>query len=68
MEKMSFPDRQETLYARVMNLALTPGQLNVTAQAVSKLLLTSDKVIANITVFTDKPVKHRKLHRHILYS
>lgn len=61
-EKMSFPDSQDFLFTSVNNLTLTLGSINVSTQAVNDLLLVSDKVRSDITVFPEKPVKHGKLH------
>lgn len=60
-EKMSFPDSQDFLFTSVNNLTLTLGSINVSTQAINDLLLVSDKVRSDITVFTEKPVKHGKL-------
>lgn len=60
-EKMSFPDSQDFLFTSVNNLTLTLGSINVSTQAINEILLVSDKVRSDITVFTEKPVKHGKL-------
>lgn len=60
-EKISFPDSQDFLFTSVNNLTLTLGSINVSTQAINDLLLVSDKVRSDITVFTEKPVKHGKL-------
>lgn len=60
-EKMSFPDSQDFLFTSVNNLTLTLGSINVSTQAINDLLLVSDKVRSDITVFNEKPVKHGKL-------
>lgn len=61
-EKMSSPDSEDFLFTSVNNLTLTLGSINVSTQAVNDLLLVSDKVRSDITVFPEKPVKHGKLH------
>ncbi|XP_062579853.1 uncharacterized protein LOC134241846 [Saccostrea cucullata] len=68
VEKMPFPEGQNIMFTSVNNLALTSSQINVTTQAFSELLLISDKVKSDITVFTDKPVKHATNQMTITWS
>nr|XP_034301655.1 uncharacterized protein LOC105322112 [Crassostrea gigas] len=67
-EKMSFPDSQDFLFTSVNNLTLTLGSINVSTQAINDLLLVSDKVRSDITVFTEKPVKHATQKMTITWS
>lgn len=43
--------------ANIMNLKMPSGLKNITFQAINKLLLSSNKVLYNITVVNDKPGK-----------
>ena len=55
--KMSFPPGQVIQSASLMNMNLPEGLKNITLQAISKLLLTSEEVPYNMTAIHNKPVK-----------
>lgn len=56
-EKMSFPVGQDIQSVDIVNMNMPVGLKNITIQAISKLLLISDKIIYNITVVDSKPLK-----------
>lgn len=56
-EKMSFPVGQDIQSVDIVNMNMPVGLKNITIQAISKLLLTSDKVIYNLTAVHSKPTK-----------
>ena len=54
---MSFPMGQLIQAANLMNINLQEGLQNVTLQAISETLLTSRKVLYNLTAVHTKPMK-----------
>ncbi|XP_062606252.1 uncharacterized protein LOC134268062, partial [Saccostrea cucullata] len=56
-EQMSFPSGQDIQIANILNMDMPEGLKNITIQAISKLLLTSDQVLYNMTVINAKPSK-----------
>ena len=52
-----FPPGQVVQSASLMNMNLPEGLQNITLQAISKLLLTSEEVPYNMTAIHNKPVK-----------
>ncbi|XP_062616300.1 uncharacterized protein LOC134278015 [Saccostrea cucullata] len=55
---LTFSDAQDVLFTSVSNVDLGQGQTNVTLQAINKLLERSVPLHYNLTVVTDKPIKH----------
>lgn len=71
---MTFPVGQDIQSLDIVNMNMPEGLKNITVQAISKLLLTSDQVIYNVTAISSKPIKkgmvvhsESKLHR-IVYE
>lgn len=56
-EKMTFPVVQDIQSVDIVNMNMPEGLKNITIQAISKLLLASDKVIYNLTAVHSKPTK-----------
>lgn len=54
---MSFPDGQDIQSVDIVNMNMPEGLKNITIQAISKLLLASDRIIYNISVVDSKPLK-----------
>ena len=54
---MSFPMGQLIQAANIMNMNLPEGIQNITLQAISEALLTSGKVLYNLTAVHTKPMK-----------
>lgn len=54
---MSFPDGQDIQSVDIVNTNMPEGLKNITIQAISKLLLASDRIIYNISVVDSKPLK-----------
>ena len=68
-EKMSFPMGQLIQAANLMNMNLQEGLQNVTLQAITESLLTSGKVLYNLTAVHKKPMNRiivDKLRRECL--
>ncbi|XP_078321865.1 uncharacterized protein LOC111103999 isoform X3 [Crassostrea virginica] len=62
--RMSFPPGQVIQSASLMNMNLPEGLQNITLQAISKLLLTSEEVPYNMTAIHNKPVKKGTTLKH----
>ncbi|XP_055997828.1 uncharacterized protein LOC125647098 [Ostrea edulis] len=56
-EGLLLSDSQEVVFASVGNVDLGTGEVNVTLQAINKLLERSKSLLYNLTVDTAKPVK-----------
>lgn len=54
---MSFPDGQDIQSVDIVNMNMPEGLKNITIQAISKLLLASDRIIYNISVVDSEPLK-----------
>lgn len=66
-EKMSFPVGQDIQSVDIVNMNMPVGLKNITIQAISKLLLTSDKVIYNLTTVHSKPTKKGKTYIYKIF-
>ena len=60
-EKMPFPPGQVVKFTNIFNLAMTEDRKTVSITAINPLGLRSDDLLANLTVFVDKPIKSGKL-------
>ncbi|XP_061176007.1 uncharacterized protein LOC133184958 [Saccostrea echinata] len=56
-EQISYPNGQDIQIASILNMDMAEGLKNITIQAISKLLLTSDEVLYNITIAYSNPAK-----------
>ena len=63
---MSFPNGQLVKSTSLMNLNMPEGLQNITLQAISKVLLTSEEVLYNMTAIQTKPTKKGKVVQHLL--
>lgn len=58
---MTFPVGQDIKSVDIVNMNMPEGLKNITLQAISKLLLASDKVLYNLTAVHSKPTKKGKI-------
>lgn len=64
---MTFPVGQDIQSVDIVNMNMPEGLKNITIQAISKLLLTSDKVIYNLTTVHSKPTKEGKTYFYKIF-
>ena len=58
---MPFPPGQVVKFTNIFNLAMTEDRKTVSITAINPLGLRSDDLLANLTVFVDKPIKSGEL-------
>ena len=59
-EGLTFSDAHEVMFTNIGNVELGHGQINVTLQAINKLLERSLPLHYNLTVDTRKPIRDGK--------
>ena len=59
-QKMSFPVGQDILSTNILNMNMEQGFNTITVQAIGKLLIASDRILYNVTLSNNKPMKDRK--------